>query len=183
MTVFGFTGKPWSGKSEAVKIAKQKNIPVFRMGDFVWEEVEKRNLPINPKNVGQVAQDMREEYGSTIWAKKTVEAISELNQESVLVIDGIRSIEEVNYFRSHLSDSFKLVAITASDETRHKRAKMRDRADDSTSDVEIQMRDQREKKWGIDQVIESADCLISNESSLSLFQQKVNHLFSNKIKD
>lgn len=183
MTIFGFTGKPWSGKSEAVLIAKQKNIPVIRMGDFVWNEVKKRNLSINSENVGHVAQEMRDEHGSTIWAKKTVDVINELTSGETVVIDGIRSMEEVDYFRSHLSDPFQLVAITASDELRYNRAKLRNREDDSTSETAIRNRDAREKKWGIDQVIEAADIIIGNESTLAYFQDKISKLFTDKGKD
>jgi dephospho-CoA kinase len=178
MNIFGFTGLPWSGKSEAVKIAKQKGLPVFRMGDFVWDEVKKRNLSLNTNNVGKIAQDMRKKHGNTIWAEKTVNAIKQSVQSSDVVIDGIRSMDEVDYFRKHLSNSFRLVAITAADELRYKRAKLRRRADDSTEYIDLQKRDAREKQWGIDQVINSADVIITNHSSLESFCEKVNALFS-----
>ncbi|HEC81032.1 MAG TPA: hypothetical protein ENI42_01220, partial [Thermoplasmatales archaeon] len=38
MKTIAFTGMPGSGKTEAVKIAKELEIPVIRMGDCVWEE-------------------------------------------------------------------------------------------------------------------------------------------------
>lgn len=178
MNIFGFTGLPWSGKSEAVKIAKKKGLAVFRMGDFVWDEVKKRNLSLNTNNVGKIAQEMREKHGNTIWAEKTVNAIKQSVQSSDVVIDGIRSVDEINYFRKHLSNSFRLVAIIATDKLRHERAKLRKRADDSTNNMDLQNRDDREKKWGIDRVINSADVVISNQSSLESFREKVNALFS-----
>ena len=181
MIIYGFTGMPWSGKSEAVKIAKDSGIHVFRMGDFVWKEVERRNLTLNPKNVGFVAQDMREKYGNTIWAEKTVEAIKKKGDVDFIVIDGIRSLQEVSFFRAYLSNSFHLVAIQASDESRHSRAKLRKRADDSINDDEILKRDERERKWGIEQVIENADIVIFNESTLDEFRKKIVDLFSETI--
>ena len=180
MKIIGFTGMPWSGKSEAVKIAKEKEIPVFRMGDFVWDEVKKQGLPLNHNSVANVAHQMREKYGSTVWAKKTVQAITEL-RDSFVVIDGIRSMDEVTYFRSHLSDSFVLVAITASTELRHQRAKKRGRVDDSVDDQKLMERDVREKRWGIEQVIAAADVVISNEDSLDIFRKKVFDLFSDCV--
>lgn len=183
MKILGFTGLPWSGKSEAVSFAKQKDIPVFRMGDFIWAEVEKRKLPMNASTVGRVASEMRKTFGSAIWAKKTVEAIEKIANSSIVVIDGIRSISEVTFFRSHLSDSFLLVAIIASDEIRHNRAKMRGRIDDSSDESFILKRDEREKEWGIEQVIDKADVTIRNESSLDEFQQKIINLFSKEFRD
>lgn len=183
MQTLGFTGMPWSGKSEAVAFAKKKGIPVFRMGDFIWDEVKKRKLPMNASTVGSVASDMRKKYGSAIWAKKTVEAIKQVTDSSIVVIDGIRSISEVIYFRAHLSDSFRLVAIIASDAIRHQRAKKRGRVDDSSDDQSIQQRDNREIQWGIDQVIDESDIKISNESSLASFRKKVANLFSEELID
>ena len=60
MKILAFTGMPASGKSVAVEIAKEKNIPVIRMGDAVWFETKKQGLLLNDKNVGKVANDMRE---------------------------------------------------------------------------------------------------------------------------
>ena len=179
MHVIGFTGMPWSGKSEAVKIAIEKDIPVYRMGDMVWQEVKERGLPFTIENVGKIANEMRLKHGPNIWAKKIVDTVKEMTHgKSLVVIDGIRSIEELNYLRMHLSDSFQLIAITAPDLLRHKRAKKRKRKDDSIQDIDIQKRDDREKQWGIETLITSADKTISNDSTLELFHKKISNLFS-----
>ena len=34
MQVLAFAGMPFSGKSEAVKIAKEMDIPIIRMGEY-----------------------------------------------------------------------------------------------------------------------------------------------------
>lgn len=179
MKFIGFTGMPWSGKSEAVKIAIEKDIPVVRMGDMVWQEVKERGLPLTIENVGKVANEMRLKHGPTIWAKKIVDNVKEMTRgKSLVVIDGIRSIEELNYFRMHLSGSFQLIAITSPDLLRHERAKKRNRKDDSIHDIDIQKRDDREKQWGIETLIASADKIISNDSTLELFRKKINNFFS-----
>ena len=66
MKIIVFAGMPSSGKSEAVNIAKERNIPVIRMGDMVWEETKKQGLEINDKNVGMIADNMRKKYGMDI---------------------------------------------------------------------------------------------------------------------
>ena len=68
MKIIAFTGMPFSGKSEAVEIAKKLGIPVVRMGDMVWDEVKKQGLEINDGNVGFIANKMRESHGMDIWA-------------------------------------------------------------------------------------------------------------------
>lgn len=167
---------PFSGKSEAVEIAKEKNIPVFRMGDTVWEEVERRDLELNDKNVGKVANEMRQAHGKNIWAKKTLEKIKSLNSADVLIIDGIRNSEEIDTFKTELGQDFIVVAITTSDEIRYKRAMNREREDDSQDENLIKKRDERELGWGLGKVIDLADIKISNNKDIESFQHMIKDL-------
>jgi len=167
---------PFSGKSEAVRIAKQKDIPVIRMGDLVWEEVKKRDLKLIDKNVGFVANEMRQKHGKNIWAKKTIKKIKKLSIGESIVIDGVRNIEEIDIFKKELGDNFILVAIQASDEKRYSRAMNRNREDDSKNIDKIKERDKRELSWGLDGLIATADIVIKNEKSLDVFRNKINNI-------
>lgn len=182
MKVLGITGMPWSGKSEAVHIAQSSGAYIIRMGDFVWEEVKKRGLPLTDKHVGYVASEMRERFGADVWAKKTLEAIQKKNHRDFIVIDGIRSIDEVKAFKQALKKNFLLIAITASDTIRHKRAINRKRVDDSTKLAILKKRDQREISWGIKKVIDSADQTIKNETTKQEFKKMINMLLAS-LKD
>ncbi|MCJ7571122.1 MAG: flagellar hook-basal body complex protein FliE [Candidatus Thermoplasmatota archaeon] len=177
MKIIAFTGMPFSGKSEAVKIAKEQNIPVIRMGDMVWEETKKQNLELNDKNVGTIANNMRKKYGMDIWAKKTIEKIKKIKNTDILVIDGVRNLEEVETFKKKLGDDFLLVAIQVSDKLRYKRAMNRNRKDDSKDLAKIKERDNREISWGLNTVIDSADMIISNEGSLEELHNKIKQVF------
>ena len=168
---------PYSGKSEAVKIAKEQNIPVIRMGDIVWEETKKQDLELNDKNVGTIANNMRKKYGMNIWAKKTIENIKKIKNTNILVIDGIRNLEEVYTFKKEIGNDFLLVVIQVSDNIRYKRAMNRNRKDDSKDLVKIKERDTREINWGLNTVIASADIIISNEGSLEELKSKVKQIF------
>ena len=174
MKAIAFTGMPGSGKSEAVNVAREMGIPVIRMGDCVWEEVKKRGLELNDENVGRIANEMREKYGMDIWAKKTLEKIDP--SWSIVVIDGIRNIEEVEFFREKLGKDFTLIAIHASPETRYRRLMERKREDDSTTLEKIKERDERELRWGIGVVIAMADVIIVNEGSLEEFRKNVKEI-------
>ncbi|MFH1013140.1 MAG: AAA family ATPase [Thermoplasmatota archaeon] len=177
MKVVVFTGLPWSGKSEAVAVAKQMGIPIFRMGDMVWEETKKKGLELNDDNVGTIANDMRKEHGRDIWANRTIEKIKEAKNSNILVIDGVRNLDEIETFKRKLGDDFLLVAIHVSDELRYKRALERGRKDDSRDIVKIKARDHREIGWGLNMVISSADIVIQNEGSLEELQKKVKQIF------
>jgi dephospho-CoA kinase len=178
LKIIAFAGMPFSGKSEAVKIAKEQNIPVIRMGDMVWEETKKQSLELNDKNVGTIANNMRKKYGMDIWAKKTIEEIKKIKNITILVIDGVRNLEEVETFKKKLGDDFLLVAIKVSDKLRYKRAMNRNRKDDSKYLANIKERDNREISWGLNTVIASADMIISNEGSLEELHNKIKQVFA-----
>jgi len=173
MKVIAFTGMPCSGKSEAVKIAKNMNIDVFRMGDMVWEEVKNQGLTLDDKHVGAVADQMRKKFGKDIWAKKTLEKILKYHNLEYIVIDGIRNNEEIETFKNKLGRDFIVIAIIASDETRQKRFLNRGREDDSQNIQDLKERDKRELAWGLGSVIASADIVIPNEGSLESLKDEI----------
>jgi len=173
MKIIAFTGMPFSGKSEAVKIAKDKDILVVRMGDLVWEETKHQGKKLDDKNVGEVANSMRVKFGKDIWAKRTIAKIKTSYAKDLVIIDGIRNSEEIETFKKELGDDFILVAITASDEVRMKRAMNRGRADDSKNVGDIKERDRRELGWGLSGVIASADIVVSNDGTIQEFRNKV----------
>ncbi|MGF3555269.1 MAG: AAA family ATPase [Thermoplasmatota archaeon] len=176
MKIIAFTGMPFSGKSVAVKIAKDKGIMVVRMGDFVWEETKRQGKKLDDKNVSEVANSMRIKFGKNIWAKRTIEKIKSLGEKDLVIIDGIRSNEEIETFKKELGNDFILVAITASDEVRLQRAMNRKREDDSKNLDDIKERDRRELSWGLGDAIASADIVVSNEGTIEEFRDKIKKL-------
>jgi dephospho-CoA kinase len=173
MKIIAFAGMPCSGKTEAVQIAKKRDIPVIRMGDMVWEEVKNQGLSLDEKNVGSIADQMRKDFGKDIWAQRTLEKISSLDKLDLIVIDGIRNIEEIETFKKELGKDFIVIAITSSDETRCKRFLQRGREDDSTDIKDFETRDKRELSWGLGEVIASADIVVSNEGTIKDFKDEI----------
>ncbi|HVQ01422.1 MAG TPA: AAA family ATPase [Candidatus Thermoplasmatota archaeon] len=173
MKVIAFTGMPASGKSEAVQLAKDKGIPVVRMGDLVWEETKRQGKPLDDKHVGAVANDMRKHHGMDVWAIRTVERIQSFKKSSMVVIDGVRNMEEIDYFKQVLGPDFLVVAIDAPDEVRRKRAISRGRTDDSKNLKDLEERDKREIRWGLQKVIADADIVIPNSGALDAFRKRV----------
>ncbi len=171
MKALVFTGMPGSGKSEAVKIAEKRGIPVLRMGELVWEEVSSRGMKIDDSNVGKIATEMREKYGMDIWARRTIEKIG---KEEKVVIDGVRNLEEIDAFKEKMD--MIIIAIHSSPSTRYKRLTERQRRDDPSIMKKIIERDRRELKWGIGGVMAMADVIIINEGGLDEFRTKVERI-------
>ena len=169
---------PFSGKSEAVKIAKELDIPVVRMGDLVWEEVKRNGLELTSENVGKIAHKLRIKKGRDIWARKTIERIQEMHVSQCIVIDGVRNNEEIEAFKSVFGSNYLLISIDISDKIRHHRAMNRGRIDDSVNIDDIKSRDEREINWGIKEVIKKADKTFVNNGSLDSFRLLMKKFFT-----
>jgi dephospho-CoA kinase len=177
MKIIAFTGMPASGKSEAVQLAKDKGIPVIRMGDMVWEETKRQGKILDDINVGDIANSMRKKYGMDIWAKRTVEKIHSLKKSPLLVIDGVRNMEELEFFKKELGMDFLVIAIDSPDKLRRERAIARGRTDDSKNLKDLEERDMREIRWGLQKVIANADIVLPNNGSLEDFKNQVLTVF------
>lgn len=178
MKIIAFVGMPASGKSEASNIARSLNIPVVNMGDVVREETARCGLPPTDENIGGTGTRLRREEGMDAIAKRCVPKVQTLDSP-VVVIDGTRNIEEVNYFKKQFGDDFKLVAINAPFDVRFERVKKRARSDDMCNAEELKRRDEREKGWGLHKAIEIADITITNANSLKKFHEQVKNLLRN----
>lgn len=182
MRVIAFTGLPGSGKSVAVEVARARGIPVVRMGRFVLDEVARRGLPLEEGTIGPVATEMRNTHGSDVWARRTVEALNAGAVPEVgagterVVVDGVRSLDEVKRFRDDLGTGFILVAIEAPGPERHARILGRGRVDDAAEHALVLQRDEREKAWGIEKAMAAADHTVHNEGDLPTFRHDIDGL-------
>lgn len=178
MRVVAFTGLPGAGKTDAVEEAKRRGLPIVVMGDFVRAETQARGLSPADANLGKTAQDMRQRLGADIMAVKTIDEIQRKHREArLVVVDGVRSLEEIQTLRARLGPSFQLVSIDAPEAERFARLRGRGRSDDSHSVDDMRARDEREKAWGLLEAISQADAHLGNAGSLAEFRRQVSALF------
>ena len=169
MHVVCVTGMPAAGKEEFQHVAADLGYGVIRMGDVVRDEARRRGLPITDGVVGTMAAEERRLRGPSIWAERTIPRV----QGERIVIDGVRSLTELEAFRAAFGSDLKIFAVIASPETRWARVIRRHRPDDAATWDEFQRRDDREVGWGLDKVIAAADVRIENEGTLEDFYAKV----------
>lgn len=178
MKLIAFVGMPASGKSEAAAIARKKGISVINMGDVVREETSRRKLPLTDENIGGTGTSLRKEEGMDAVARRCVPRIHETG-DSVAVVDGIRNINEIEYFKKEFGTDFKLIAINTPFKMRFERVKKRARSDDMNSMDELKRRDEREKGWGLAGAIQKADINIDNTGSIEDFIEQIEKLLGN----
>lgn len=169
--ILGLAGMPGAGKSIVVDIAKEKGYGVVVMGDEVREEARKRGLEPTPENIGDLMLEMRRVDGEAAIAKRCIPKIIS-KAEFKIIIDGIRSLTEVEEFRKNFR-TFVLVAVHSSPETRFKRLYHRQRSDDPKDWEIFHERDMRELSVGLGNAIAMAEYMIVNEKSLDVVKKKI----------
>jgi len=160
LLIVAVTGMPGAGKSTAVQGLVSLGWRRVAMGDAVREETKRRGLEPDAKNTGEVMQDLRKKLGGAAVANLCLDAIKESGAEKV-VVDGIRSLAEVEEFRK--SARVILVAVHASPRRRYALLKGRGRRDDPLTHSMFLERDEREMEVGIGNAIALADQVVSNE--------------------
>jgi dephospho-CoA kinase len=168
--VVGLAGMPGAGKSVVVNVAKAHGYGVVVMGDEVREEAKKRGLEPTPENLGRLMLELRRMEGETVIAKRCIPKIAGM-AEGKVIVDGVRSLAEVEEFRRHFP-RFVLVAVHASPETRFRRLFHRRRSDDPKSWEVFHERNMRELSVGLGNAIALAEYMIVNEESLSAAKKK-----------
>lgn len=169
--VLGVAGMPGAGKEAFKQVARNIGYPVVVMGDEVRKEAKKRKLKASPETLGALMLQIRAAEGPAAIAKRSVRKMREAKGE-VVVIEGIRSVDEVNEFKKHFPN-FTLIAIHASPETRFRRLSKRNRSDDPNVWDTFRKRDTRELDVGVGGVIATADHMIVNEGTKTELNSKI----------
>ena len=160
------TGMPGAGKEEVIQALIPMGYEVLRMGDVVRGMAKEKG--IEPDRIGRFADSQRKEHGPYIWAERIAERIKDPERT---VIDGVRSLEEVEIFGK--KGRVTIIAVHASPGTRYERLKKRNRGDESDSIEKMTERDMRELSGGLGNVIAMADVMIVNEGSLEELRENV----------
>ena len=160
LLIVSITGMPGAGKSTAAKALVARGWTRVVMGDVIRAETKRRGLEPDARNTGEVMKSLRKELGEAAVAELCMTRVRRLKADRV-VIDGVRSMSEVEVFRK--SADVLLVAVHASRERRYALLRERGRSDDPLSLEMFQARDRRELSVGIAEPIALADEVVSNE--------------------
>lgn len=167
------TGMPGAGKSTVAILLRNYGFSLITMGDVVREQAKLNNLEMTDANLGNLMLKLREDLGPAAVAHLILKKIKQdSGMKRDIVIDGIRSIDEVKVLKT--IGSVRLLAIHASAETRYNHIKQRGRADVPLANTDFLIRDQREIDVGISEAIAMSDEVVSNNNlTMAELQNKV----------
>jgi dephospho-CoA kinase len=167
------TGMPGAGKSSVASYLKERGFSVVTMGDVIREEANRQGLEPTDINLGKMMLKLRQDLGpgavGQIVLQKLVREESSNSNNNAVVIDGIRSIAEVEILKK--AGHVRVLAIHASQDTRLRHLRERGRADAPSDGDEFTGRDKRELSVGVSEAIALANEMISN-NELTLEQLK-----------
>lgn len=177
MQIMGISGLPGSGKALVSEMATERGAIIVSMGDIIREEAKKRG-----ESTKETAVNLRKEFGNDIVSELTIKKIKKLEENKnnkLIIIEGIRSLHEVEMFKENFSDFF-ILSIFANENLRFERLKIRNREDDSQDYEGFHKRDMTELGFGIGDVVALSDKLIINESDMESYREKIDE-FLNEI--
>jgi dephospho-CoA kinase len=177
--VIGVTGMSGSGKATVKQIAETMGYSTIVMGDEVREEAKRRSMEPTPENLGTLMLKLREEEDPAAIAKRCIPKIENAKSD-IVVVDGVRSLQEVEEFKEHSKDLI-LIAVHASPKTRFQRLFHRERLDAPRSWQAFNERDMRELNIGLGAVIATADYMIVNEGTREQVKQEAREVLEDAI--
>lgn len=177
MKVIASTGMPASGKGEFLKCLESKGIPSIVMRTVVEDEMKKKGIEVNNKNLRDYSTNLREKHGNDIVARMCIPLIRKI-KSNIVLIDGIRGYSEVETFKREFGNDLVLVAIISSEENRFKRIKKRNLPWDMKTFEEFKWRDEKELSWGLKEAIDKADYFIDNNGTREEFIRNIEAVLS-----
>ena len=175
MVIIILVGMPGSGKDIFVQEATKAGFSHIRMGDMVRLFARGAGINSTDASIGGFATSQRTEHGADIWAKRTLEKMPQGN----MLIDGSRSLAEINHFKSVMGNDLRVIGINAPAQMRFQRLTARGRDDDPSVFEDFLARDNRELSWGLGEALENAEITIVNDGTLEEFRNKCQTILDN----
>ncbi len=131
-TVVGITGPFGSGKTSAAKFLESQGFTRITLSSFLEGKLKEEEKEITRKNLQDLGDEWRGEFGSSILAKKALEFAFEKEIDR-LVIDGIRNLGEIEELKNN--SNFILLGVFADRDVRFARIRKMPRREELTRDL------------------------------------------------
>ena len=110
--IIGLTGLNGSGKTSVANYFIKKGFRYDSLSNVIREQLESRGVRLTRENLIDEGNQLREEFGAGVLAKKIVERINYDGEfQTNIVIDSIRNPEEVEELRK--LEGFYLISVEA----------------------------------------------------------------------
>jgi dephospho-CoA kinase len=169
--VIGIAGLPGSGKTTASSYLSSCGLPVVRMGSLT--ESAMTGADTSEKEERRARELLRRTRGETVFAEYVLPLVIEKLRENVqgVVIEGIRSYEELEFLKNHVK-AFSLLFIDTERKIRYTR--LSERVVRPLTEDEALGRDTYEiKTLNVDALKKKADWIVENNTTRDAFYEKL----------
>ncbi|WP_291571176.1 AAA family ATPase [Clostridium sp. UBA4548] len=159
--IVGLTGLMGCGKTTICKkINDDEKFKIIRLGEALRKNINNRDM--NIKSVEIEAEKLKKCNKSL--GEMFIQDINEAAQKGkIIVVDSIRSIQDVNFFRK-LTTDFNIIMIIADEEKRLNRILQRERTFDPDGILELRKHDEWEMEFGIKHIFPLTNKYIVNDN-------------------
>lgn len=174
--ILGFTGLIACGKGTATQYLKEKyHAETFRFSTMLRDVLTRLYLEQTRENMSGISTGLRSIFGQDLMAKVVARDV-ENSQAELIVVDGIRRMEDIKYLRA--LPNFKLVSIEADMKTRYERLLTRGENFDDRNKTweEFQADHNLETELTILDTMKVADHIVNNDGILEDLQKQLDKL-------
>jgi dephospho-CoA kinase len=165
-TFIALVGLPGSGKSTIRRYIRDKyKARTIASGDIIREETRRRGLKKTPENDAKIALWFHSSGREKLLVKRLWKKVKNTNRK-IIVIDGFRSTQQLNYFVKLSKLKPIIVYIRVPFKIRAQRLMKRRRWGAAESMRYIKGRETREKKQGVMKIIKKKNYTIDNSKTL-----------------
>jgi dephospho-CoA kinase len=134
---------PGAGKTLCAQHLQERGFYQFRFGGIVVDEVMRRGWAINPRNEQIVREELRDNEGMDVMAKRALPYLKEaLQTHPCVIIDGLYSWSEYKTLQRDLDAELSVIAIVSPRRDRY--ARLSNRPERPLTWEEAEGRDYRE---------------------------------------
>ncbi len=183
MKVIGLCGKTGSGKDAAANyvVAKHEGC-MFKHSDRLRDLLVHNDLPVVPERMSALFEAVASQLGYQWLA---AEVTGEINRRfvnhfpNIFVINGIRNVKEVEFYRRCFGEDFRLVSLHAPQEMRYARVKNRGsrKNEHDMSWEQFLAIESLESHTGEEAVMALADNRVDNQYLIDHLHAKLDQLF------
>ncbi len=168
--LLSIVGMPGSGKSTVAQIIKKRfGGCIFSTGDVIRDEIKRRGLKYMPENDRAVSKWFHTGREALLIGRLCAKI--KKCRSRIIVIEGLRAPVEPTIIRKNLKQSLTIISVSAPFAVRYRRELVRKRFGKETEKY-LRERDARELKYGLQKLIKSAQCKISNSGSMKALKAK-----------
>lgn len=179
--IIGITGTDGAGKGEVVRyLVEEKGFTHYSSRALLIEELKKRERPVDRNHMRLVANELRKEKGNDYVVQAALERIEEEKPENA-VIESLRAVAEAETLKER---GGVLLAVDADQKVRYERVQKRRSESDQVSfeafkeHEALEMNDPDPHGMQKQKVIEMADYLIENNSTIKELHDGVTHILT-----